>query len=242
MIQWSRRWLMIRQSPPLPQTSLSHFLFGSLFCVCPARAGQFLFVFLQERVTFTMEGFIWRGFLNHSADASPHHPSQPEEVNSQTYKKCQKVFQIWSQASMWFPPPLCGFFQIKNKKKHLSSHHCWADTKSIHPTKILQHLHLIMLPKRGSLPCIGQKTSWYISFYFILFYFVGNKRFIMIREVSKVQFKKKRQLSICQLERSTALSTMVLKSNCIITAAKNGQLVLWFLLAPGLEFPFLVLN
>lgn len=185
MIQWSRRWLMIRQSPPLPQTSLSHFLFGSLFCVCPARAGQFLFVFLLELVTFTMEGFIWRGFLNRSADASSSFTAWRGEFPN-LWEMPEGLSDMKPSIYVFFPP--VWLLLKKIIKKHLSSHRCWADTKSIHPTKILQHSHLILLSKRGSLPCIGQKTSWYM--YMFLFYFnkILNNGFIMVQEVSRVLF------------------------------------------------------
>lgn len=114
MIQRGSRWPMIPESPPLAQTCLSHFLFVSLFCVCPTRARQFLFVFLQERERFSMEDFIWRDFLNHSGDTfpPPNHPSLHEEVNSHTFKKWQKLLKIGSQACSWV------FFICDLKKKY----------------------------------------------------------------------------------------------------------------------------
>lgn len=126
---------------------------------------------------------FWTTVLMHP----PNHPSQPEEVNSQTYKKCQKVFQIWSQASMGFSPCVASLKKCF-KKKHLSSHRCCADTKSIHPNQDLTTFTSNTAAKER-FPAVHWSEN--IMTYMFLFYFVGNKRFIMLQEVSKFYFNKK---------------------------------------------------
>lgn len=73
---------------------------------------------------------FWEFSLTHFLPP-PHHTSQSEEVNSQTYKKFQKVFQIWSMCVGFFS--LCGFFFERKKKIFLYSvkfctQQQWEDT------------------------------------------------------------------------------------------------------------------
>ena len=46
--------------PTAPQGWSQSFPFWPAVCACPARTRRFLFGFLQERVTFAMEDFVWR--------------------------------------------------------------------------------------------------------------------------------------------------------------------------------------
>ena len=132
MIQWGSRWPVFPPSVPLAQLSLSHFLFGLLFCVCSTRAGHFLFVLLQEweRCTLLPWRILFAAVFWTTAMINPpppNHPSLHKEVNPPKLRNGRsswEFFFLWHKKNLLLS--LCGMPSV-------SFNYCWRRNTLIHP-------------------------------------------------------------------------------------------------------------